>query len=103
MTRNDPRGADRRGSDNQDLGYGNAATGKPKRLSLTRKAPELPHTGCHLYQGPAHPAYFPGAMVVYQRCPRHQPAASIDLGPVPGHCIECDMEPFTVVVAEMEY
>lgn len=73
-----------------------------KRLSLGRKAPQLPHTGCHLYQAAASPQWFPGMMTVYQRCPRHQPAASIDLGPVPGHCVECEMEPFTVAVGRME-
>ena len=74
-----------------------------RNLPTSRKAPQLPHTGCHLYQAPASPLYFPGAMVVYQRCPKHQPAASLDLGEVPGHCVECDMEPFTVTHERMEY
>lgn len=75
-----------------------------KRSFLTsRKAPQFPHTGCHLYQAAASPQWFPGMMAVYQRCPRHQPAASIDLGAVPGHCIECEMEPFTVTAERMEY
>ena len=104
--RTDPRGASRRGgTDAGDLGYtvANDAPAKPKRLSLGRKAPTLSYTGCHLYQAAASPQWFPGTMAVYQRCPRHQPAASLDLGEVAGHCIECDMEPFTVVVEQPEY
>ena len=105
----DPRGNARRGgTDAGDIGYtaANDAPAKPKHsLSsvLGRKAPTLPHTGCHLYQAPASPAYFPGSMAVYQRCPRHQPAALLDLGAVPGHCVECDMEPFTTAHEAMEY
>lgn len=67
-----------------------------------RKAPQLPNTGCHLYRGPAAVQFFPGLDAVYTRCPRHQPAASIDLGAVPGHCVECEMEPFTVAVETLD-
>lgn len=75
-----------------------------RSLPTSRKAPTLPMTGCHLYQAPAAPQWFPGSMAVYQRCPKHRPAASLDLGEVPGHCVECDMEPFTVTANEkMEY
>jgi hypothetical protein len=106
MTRNDPRGAARRGASpfGAETGYDipNDAPAKPAKR-LGRKAPQLPHTGCHLYQAPAAPQWFPGTMAVYQRCPKHQPAASVDLGAVPGHCIECDMEPFTVTAERMEY
>ena len=110
MTRpTDPRGASRRGASpfGDDTGYdvANAAQTTKRKLSsaLGSKAPILPHTGCHLYQAPAAPQWFPGSMAVYQRCERHRPAASLDLGEVPGHCVECDMEPFTVVHEAMEY
>ena len=110
MARSDPRGNARRGASpfGDEAGYdvANDAPAKPKRkLSsvLGRKAPTLPMTGCHLYQAPASPQWFPGSMAVYQRCPRHQPAASLDLGEVPGHCVECDMEPFTTAHEAMEY
>jgi len=111
MARSDPRGNTRRGASlfGDETGYdvANAAPAKPKRDKISsvlgRKAPILPMTGCHLYQAPASPQWFPGSMAVYQRCPRHQPAASLDLGEVPGHCVECDMEPFTTTVERMEY
>ena len=110
MARSDPRGNARRGASpfGDEAGYdvANDAPAKPKRkLSsvLGRKAPTLPMTGCHLYQAPASPQWFPGSMAVYQRCTKHQPAASTDLGEVPGHCVECDMEPFTTVHEAMEY
>jgi len=112
MTRpTDPRGASRRGASpfGDETGYdvANTAPAKPKRDKLSSalgsKAPILPHTGCHLYQAPAAPQWFPGSMAVYQRCERHRPAASLDLGAVPGHCVECDMEPFTTAHEAMEY
>lgn len=105
----DPRGNARRGASQfgEDTGYDVANDAPARKHSLSgvlgRKPAQLPHTGCHLYQAPASPQWFPGCMAVYQRCPRHQPAASIDLGAVPGHCVECDMEPFTVTVERMEY
>lgn len=80
----------------------NSSAAKHDKQYLGRKPAQLPHTGCHLYQAPASPAWFPGSMIVYQRCPRHQPAASIDLGAVPGHCVECEMEPFTVAVETLD-
>lgn len=110
MTRQtDPRGASRRGASpfGEETGYdvANTAPARKEQLNgvLGRKAPTLPMTGCHLYQAPASPQWFPGSMAVYQRCPRHRPAASLDLGAVPGHCVECDMEPFTTAVERMEY
>ena len=110
MTRpTDPRGASRRGASpfGDETGYdipNDAPTSKRKLSSvLGRKAPTLPMTGCHLYQAPASPQWFPGSMAVYQRCPKHRPAASLDLGEVPGHCVECDMEPFTTAHEAMEY
>ena len=112
MTRpTDPRGNTRRGASpfGDETGYdvANTAPAKPKRDKLSsvlgRKAPTLPMTGCHLYQAPASPQWFPGSMAVYQRCERHRPAASLDLGEVPGHCVECDMEPFTVTAERMEF
>lgn len=105
----DPRGNARRGASpfGDDTGYdvANAAQTTKRKLSSVqgRKAPILPHTGCHLYQAPAAPQWFPGSMAVYQRCPKHRPAASLDLGEVPGHCVECDMEPFTVTAERMEF
>lgn len=91
MTRpTDPRGNTRRGASpfGEEAGYdvANDAPSKPKhKLSsaLGSKAPILPHTGCHLYQATASPQWFPGSMAVYQRCPKHRPAASLDLGEVP--------------------
>ena len=74
-----------------------------RSLPTSRKAPILPHTGCHLYQAPAAPQWFPGSMAVYQRCERHRPAASLDLGECAGNCVECDMEPFTTAHEAMEY
>ena len=106
----DPRGNARRGASpfGDEAGYdvANDAPSKPKRKLnsvLGRKPAQLPHTGCHLYQAPAAPQWFPGSMAVYQRCPKHRPAASLDLGEVPGHCVECDMEPFTTANEKMEY
>lgn len=105
----DPRGASRRGgTDAGDIGYtaANDAPSKPKRKLnsvLGRKPAQLPHTGCHLYQAPAAPQWFPGSIAVYQRCPKHRPAASLDLGECAGHCVECDMEPFTTANEKMEY
>ena len=112
MTRpTDPRGNTRRGASpfGEEAGYdvANDAPAKPKRGKLSSvlgsKAPTLPMTGCHLYQAPAAPQWFHGSMAVYQRCERHRPAASLDLGAVPGHCVECDMEPFTTAHEAMEY
>jgi len=109
MARSDPRGNTRRGASlfGDETGYdvANTAPARKEQLNgvLGRKPAQLPNTGCHLYQAPASPVYFPGSMAVYQRCPRHQPAASLDLGEVPGHCVECDMEPFTTTVERMEY
>ncbi len=106
MTRTaDPRGASRRGgTEAGDLGY-TVANDAPQttRQMLSRKPRTLPYTGCHLYQAPAAPQWFPGSMAVYQRCPKHRPAASLDLGEVPGNCVECDMEPFTTANEKMEY
>lgn len=99
----DPRRNARRGAtDASEAGYALANDAPTRGKHLGRKPAQLPHTGCHLYQAPASPAWFPGSMIVYQRCPRHQPAASIDLGAVPGHCVECEMEPFTVAVETLD-
>jgi hypothetical protein len=100
----DPRGASRRGNDNSDLGYG-AANDAPQttRQFLGRKPLTLPHTGCHLYQGPS--VWFPGTVQVWNRCPAHQPPGSTDLGPVAGWCCQCAQSPElqAPVVERMEY
>ncbi len=44
-----------------------------------------------MYQGPS--VWFPGTQQVYNRCPAHQPAGSIDLGPVGGYCTQCMQSP----------
>ena len=90
----DPRGAARRGgTDAADLGYtvANDAPAKRKRWTFgPEPKPALPDLGCRLYQGQAAPLMFPYAgPVVYNRCPKHQPVGSIDLGPVLGHCPVC--------------
>jgi len=94
MTRTaDPRGASRRGgTDAADLGYTVANdAAQTARQFLSRKPRTLPYTGCHLYQGPS--VWFPGTQQVYSRCPAHQPAGSIDLGPVGGYCTQCMQSP----------
>ena len=99
----DPRRNARRGAtDASEAGYALANDAPTRGKHLGRKPAQLPHTGCHLYQGPAHPAYFPGTTQVYNRCPAHQPPGTIDLGPVRGWCCECGMEPFTTTVEQME-
>ena len=76
----DPRGASRRGSDNADLGYGNADTGKPRRLPYRRHREPAPDCGCHGYE-------VNGTM--YTRCEQHALAVGIDRGPVLGQCVVC--------------
>jgi hypothetical protein len=101
----DPRGASRRGStDAADLGY-TAANDAPQttRQFLSRKPRDLPHTGCHMYQGAS--IAFPGAQQTWNRCPAHQPPGSVDLGPVAGWCPQCAQSPeFQAPTSErMEY
>ena len=101
----DPRGASRRGgTDSADIGY-TAANGvvQTTRQLLGRKPQDLPHTGCHLYQGAS--IAFPGTQQVYNRCPAHQPHGSTDLGPVAGWCCQCANSPEfqAPVVERMEY
>lgn len=49
--------------------------------------PPLPHTGCHLYEGPS--VWFPGTRQTWSRCPAHRPPGSVDLGEVAGWCPAC--------------
>jgi hypothetical protein len=79
----------------------NAPTkGKPP---IGRKPRDLPHTGCHLYQGPS--VWFPGTAQTWNRCPAHRPPGSTDLGPVAGWCPQCAQSPElqAPVVERMEY
>jgi hypothetical protein len=107
MTRpTDPRGASRRKpttfGEETGLDVANDAL-QTTRQFLGRKPRDLPHTGCHLYQGPS--VWFPGTVQVWNRCPAHQPLGSIDLGPVAGWCPQCDRSPElqAPVVERMEY
>jgi hypothetical protein len=88
----DPRGASRRKpstfGEETGLDVANDAPAPTTRQFLGRKPLTLPMTGCHLYQGPS--IGFPGTMQVWNRCPAHQPPGSIDLGPVPGWCLQCE-------------
>lgn len=91
----DQRGADRRAPSTfgAEVGYDQPdAPVKPRTQHKPLRV--VPDHGCHGYE--AH-----GGM--FTRCERHRPAASLDLGEVPGNCVECDMEPFTTANEKMEY
>ena len=88
----DPRKANRRGAtDSSESGY-TAANDAPKpkrRLAEHDTRQPLEYIGCHLYEAPS--PTFGGKIVVYQRCPAHQPPNIVAThGPTPGHCPVCE-------------